>query len=391
MARKIIGLVREQLEDREILNYLPMDEEYVTVVLITTRRKGPYAATGLGLPSRELRSTDELIPSPAVRRRLEARLAPYRDIGRLRGFSRAVADCDVLCVNELHLASSVQAVEEKRRRPDLRVVTVCYENIAFRYDDDPLLACRRDIVRSGTDHFVALTPQSALALQTEGVQASRVSVVPYGVGFPRPQLTKEERHNKRTILGFADDDVVFLYAGRLLREKGLVPLLSALCASNHGRLLIVGAGPEEARIRRVVSVLQMEDRVRLHGWSPPVEVAALMELADVFVQPSLPTPYWEEQLGFSMIEAMASGLPILSTQSGSVSFVVGDAAILVPPYDVPALTKAIVDLHSPEVRVRLADSAVARARKYFDAEKCSSQILNALVDSPSGDRLPRSG
>ncbi len=377
-TRRPLVVVREQLEDRELRNYRRVSDRF-DVGVVTTRISGPYAATGLGFPVRRLaRRVDP--PGPALLGRGVRRLLRSRvELDALVRFGGAIPPGAIVCVNESHMVSSWQAAELRRRRTDLRVVVVVYENIPFRYEDDPLLARRKDVVRETADLFVALTEPAAEALALEGVDRDRIVVQPYGVDtdvFSPAHRNPEVRRR----WGAAPDEVVVLFTGRLLQEKGLVPLvMAAACASTPVRLVLVGAGPEAGRIQRVVHRLGLGGRVVTAPWAPPTEVATLVASADVFALPSLPTPYWEEQLGFSMIEAMACGVPVLATASGSIPFVLGDGGITVPPYDPQALADALDAVAADATgRRAMGDRGRRRAAAHFDADGVGERLADLL-------------
>lgn len=380
-------VIREQLEDREIANFVPLSAT-MHVQLVTSRAQGPYSATGLGLPCTTLRRRGDVIPVAAVRRRLRNRLAHRADLDRLRGLDAVLAKANVACVNETHMVSSLQAVEAKDRYPGLRVVTVCYENIPFNYDADPVLAARRRSVRNGTDDFIAMTPGAAEALQAEGVTPERIHVIPYGVDLGRFS-SRSDRGIVRAQLGIDDADLAFIFTGRLLREKGLVELVLALARLNRddAHLILAGAGPERERVQTAVHAAGMSNRVHWVDWVKQEGVPALLSAADVFVLPSLPTPYWEEQLGFSVIEALAAGLPVIGTDSGSIPFLVGDAGVTVRPYDNAALTQALDALtRDRPLREALRDRALRRARSDFDVNVVAMRLAE-VIDRTTGRSL----
>jgi starch synthase len=380
-----VALIREQIEDREVQNYLGLDAAGFEVRVVTAPGTSAYSATALGLPVTTLRRRRDLLLGasrvPGIRRRLPERYRPEE----LLGFRRALRRTDLLCVNELHMVSSHQAARLRATNPRTRLVTVCYENIPFRYDDTPAASAANDLVRRMTDRFVALSPSITRCLVEEGVDPCRIEEFSYGVDCNRfHPLADGARRG---------DGVVFLYAGRLVQEKGLVHLVRALRQlPDTARLRVIGRGGTSHKIRRAVEVLGLQARVEFVEWVDYTAMPEVMRTADVFVMPSLPTPYWEEQLGFSLIEAMASGIPVVSTRSGSIPDVVGDAGILVPPYDVDALADAMRALLDPARRAAMGAVGRARAHEQFDARRQAhrlADVFEAVLGLPTrAGRLP---
>jgi phosphatidylinositol alpha 1,6-mannosyltransferase len=154
-----------------------------------------------------------------------------------------------------------------------------------------------------------------------------------------------------------DDAVVFLHVGRLAAEKGVDKIVHAfnraraLLPAGAARLVIAGAGPEEPALRALagpdVLFLGILDRKRA--------LPRLYASADVFLFSSL-----TETLGLVVLEAMASGLPVIATPAGGVADHLRHEVngIAYPPFDIDAMAAAIVDLtmHGDRLR-RLAEGA----------------------------------
>jgi glycosyltransferase involved in cell wall biosynthesis len=381
LSRPRVAIVREQLEDREIANFSPLSSDF-QVSVVTLGNKGPYASTGLGLPVRTAWSTSSRLRRPLVHGLVERTLGRMSDLDRLHNFEALVGTVDVVIVNETHMASSAQACELRRERASLRVITVCYENIPFRYEDEERLAIRKDMVRQWTDVFVALTPEARDALVEEGVDPKRVVVQPYGV-----DTSRFGEHHRSTALrrtwGAQPDDVVILFTGRLIREKGLVEIVRAAARANEprARLVIVGDGPEGQRIDRAAKALGYTSLVR-RPWATADEIPVLLASADVFVLPSLPTPYWTEQLGFSAIEAMATGLPVVAVDCGSIPFVLGDGAILAAPYDIPSLSSSLQSVVTDKgLRQRTSEAGRRRAVDVLDVRVVARRLASIIVQA----------
>jgi glycosyltransferase involved in cell wall biosynthesis len=93
---------------------------------------------------------------------------------------------------------------------------------------------------------------------------------------------------------------------------------------------------------------------------------AIFRSADAFVLPSIATPEWQEQFGMSLIEAMASGVPVVTTYSGAIPEIAGSAAELCQPNDFLALYTSLKKLVlEPETRENLASLGRERALAHF--------------------------
>lgn len=165
-----------------------------------------------------------------------------------------------------------------------------------------------------------------------------------------------------------------LFVGRLRYYKGLHILLEAMPAI-HGTLLIAGTGPEHAHLEQQAKRLGIVDRVRFLGDVPDADLPVLYRSADVFV---LPAHLRAEAFGIAQLEAMASGLPCVSTELGTgTSFANqhGETGFVVPPGDPGALAAAInMLLANPTLRQRLGQNAQHRARALFDNRQAVTQI-----------------
>ncbi|MFE5670512.1 glycosyltransferase [Agromyces sp. NPDC056523] len=152
--------------------------------------------------------------------------------------------------------------------------------------------------------------------------------------------------------------------GRLVPEKGLLVLINALAREPRLRLRVGGTGPLAAGLPARATAAGVEDRLELVGAVDPDDVPAFLRSLDVLAVPSLPTPSWTEQFGRVAIEAMACGIPVVSSDAGALPEVVAGAGIVVPAGDVGALAEALVEAAGPR-------SAELRAAGAVRAEECS--------------------
>ena len=157
-----------------------------------------------------------------------------------------------------------------------------------------------------------------------------------------------------------------LYAGNIKPHKNLERLIDAfyrLRQSDIGdvKLLIIGDEISKyATLRRAVHRYQLHKHVRFLGFVPDETLAALYRLASVFVFPSL-----YEGFGLPPLEAMASGTPVVTSNVSSLPEVVGDAAVLIDPYDADSIAEGIRRVLTDEaVAGALRHKGLLRAREY---------------------------
>jgi glycosyltransferase involved in cell wall biosynthesis len=171
------------------------------------------------------------------------------------------------------------------------------------------------------------------------------------------------------------EDPRVVSVGRLNLQKDYPTLLRAwqIVEKQHdsARLSIAGAGPQERHLRNLAAALKLE-RFELLGFV--VDIPPLLSKADLYVQSSR----WEG-LPLSVIEAMASQLPIIVTDGDGLPDTIthGRTGIVVPRQNPPALAKAIVDLlNDPHQGQTLASSAREEAQQRFSAERMVRQYAD---------------
>lgn len=131
------------------------------------------------------------------------------------------------------------------------------------------------------------------------------------------------------------------YVGRLEAHKGVDVVLRAVAALPGVTLEIVGDGPERDTLVSMIERLGLGARVSITGFVTAADLPAVYGSFDAVVVPSLDTPSWVEQFGRVAVEAMASGVCVVASDSGSLPEVVGDAGVLVRPGDAASLAEAL--------------------------------------------------
>lgn len=218
------------------------------------------------------------------------------------------------------------------------------------------------------DRIIATSPRYVDTSPFVSRFRDKCAVVPLGVDLARFTAVDAERIRAvRTRLLGTNASGLILNVGKLRYYKGLDTLIRALPQLNGVRAAIVGSGPMQAEWRALAASLNVADRVTFVGDVPDDELPVYFRAADLFV---LPANARAEAFGTVLVEAMAAGLPCVTTEVGTgTSWVVQDGITgrVVPPRDPAALARAIdALLGDAEGRRQMGQAAAARARAEFD-------------------------
>lgn len=211
------------------------------------------------------------------------------------------------------------------------------------------LAAHQPRVFDAVDRFVTPSAYARGQLAKLGLPADRVTVLPnYVTGF----ADRSE----------ADSGTYAVAFGRLSEEKGFGTAIDAAAISGVP-LRIAGSGPLEAELRAQTASIKGD--VRLAGQLAKSELDELLRGASMAVVPSL----GGDVMPFAALEAMAAGLPVIASRSGSLPEIVG-AERCVAREDAEALAAAMSALHAdPERRRSEGESALDRARERFGEQR----------------------
>lgn len=148
-----------------------------------------------------------------------------------------------------------------------------------------------------------------------------IAIIPNGVEIER--FLNVSNPAGRAELGLTPRDVVLVYSGRLAPEKNLAFLLKAFAgvaqAVEHAHLLLIGNGPEREKLEKQMTRSGLAGRVHFRGQVDYDQLPAFLSMSDIFVTASV-----SEVHPLSVIEAMASGLPVVGIQSVGVGDIVRD-------------------------------------------------------------------
>ncbi len=283
------------------------------------------------------------------------------------------------------LAFGVMADEASREARRLRLVALVHHPLADETGRTPdqAAALKDSETRAlaATRLVVVTSPATGRRLAAFGVSTDRVLVVEPGT---EPAVPARGSGGGSDRAG----SVHLLCVATLIPRKGHDLLLRALAdlADLPWRLTCVGSGdlhpPTTAALLQLVRERGLEHRVVFAGEVGGEHIDACYDAADVLV---MPTRY--EGYGMAVAEALARGLPVVSTVTGAIGDLVGaDAGLLVPVDDQAALTAALRTVISdPGVRARLRDGALRmreRLSTWDDAAARLAAALAALAETP---------
>ena len=213
----------------------------------------------------------------------------------------------------------------------------------------------------------------------EGFPAHRVRVI-YNAIEPGPLPGAEARRSLRGELGIAGDCVLVATAARLDPVKDLPTLVEGLALVRRERpttqLLIIGDGPDRARIEETAHRLNQAAAVHFVGYRS--DVRRLLAAADIYVNCSV-----SEGISLTILEAMASALPVVATRVGGNPEVVaeGVTGLLVPAREPSALAKALATLsESPVQRQALGSAGRRRLESIFAVDHMADAYRRAYEE-----------
>lgn len=266
-------------------------------------------------PHRFLRALKERLPGNCRRRLLQEPWAPRR-ADLFHGLNQRLP--------RVRLRKAVSTFH------DLFVLSADYSTPEFRSRFQQLAreaAQRSDLIVTVSE-FTARQVEQLL-----GVERSRLRVIPHGVRFPPREPLEERREN------------LVLHVGAIQRRKNVTRLIQAFEALGPDwRLALAGSfGFGAAEILRQIEGSPRRQSIQVLGYVSAQALAGLYGRARIFAFPSL-----DEGFGMPVLDAMAWGLPVLTSNRSALPEVAGDAALLVDPTDVEAIRAGLRELAGNE-------------------------------------------
>lgn len=260
---------------------------------------------------------------------------------------------DLIDLQEEPCATATAQILALMRLRGTAVPYVLYsaQNILKRYPI-PIRWAEASALRGAAGAYVCNT-EAGVILQHKGL---RVPATLIGLGTDLSVFHPGPHPAPRT-------PPVIGYSGRLETYKGVDVLLRAVARLPDARLRIAGDGPERTALSRLSAELGIADRVAFVGHLG-ADLPAFYRDLDVLAVPSLPTPGWLEQFGRVVVEAMASGVPVVASRSGALPDVVATAGVLVEPGRAEDLADALRAATEPERWSALRAAGLEHCRQY---------------------------
>lgn len=299
------------------------------------------------------------------------RRTPQSLVG-LDGLLNACQDLDVLETYELYRLFSGQTADVAKK---LAIPLVCEVWTSFSahlgYRIQPYALATRKVMKQ-TSLFVARSNRAARALIQLGVPKDKLKVIYHGVDLKRFYPPRKKRK---------DGELRVLFVGSLEAYKGVDMLLDIwpkiLKEVPKARLWLVGKGS-------LLSRAQKTDEVRVFGYVSHIKLPEIYKGVDLFVSPSQnsylgPFLWGEEFFSYTLMEAMASGLPVVATRCGGIPEEVGKNNLLVEQGDAEGFYQTLKGLIADEgLRIKIGQSNRQRAEDIFDLRKQIEQTEKAI-------------
>jgi glycosyltransferase involved in cell wall biosynthesis len=322
-------------------------------------------------------TVSDLIPSELIRRGLDYRIGLGTYMLNHLG--------DVLAHDYINVVDPLFGYTHqilRGIRPSQKLIVVRWENIYGRYSRVWMAARRADRVLERADTIVCVSQAAVSTLNLPPGFSGKVIQVYPGIDMRSVASSgpRTAAKNGRT----ADARPVILFVGRLQWTKGLESLLVAIQILRKQKqvdadLWVIGGG-DKTPFEKLAEKLKLGDRVSFLGTLSNTEVRSKMTEADVFCFPSLLSPNWMEQYGFAMVEAMASGLPVVAFDSGCIREICGEYAVYASTGNANSLAKGIgVILENKDEAMSRGEKLRQRALREFDAVVQGRKMLQTVA------------
>lgn len=282
-----------------------------------------------------------------------------------------------------HISNQFLARTAKFRNPS--VITIL-DLVALVSKDLPFLT--RHLQKKSlkylrnTEKIIAISEHTKKDLiDLLNIKEDKIEVIYFGIN--REVFKKRDKAKIREELNLPQDKKIILHVGSEEPRKNVDGLIKAFhkLQKIYPNVSLVRVGESRKKINKLIGELNLEKKVIRIGNIQSKEISLYYNSADVFVFPS-----FYEGFGFPPLEAMTSGIPVISSNRTSLPEVVGDAGIMIDPDNVDELAKKIHEVLINEgLRENMIKKGLKRA-KQFTWKSCADKTLKLYKEVMSGVR-----
>mgnify|MGYP001166979889 FL=1 len=221
---------------------------------------------------------------------------------------------------------------------------------------------------SKLQNIICVSQSSKEDVITEfNVKEERITVIPNGIDIENFKPSSDSKTLDFKIVTTASSDIplkglrhLILALPRVLRDYPLT------------RLTVIGKSPKKSKLNKLIDDLNLEDKITFKSGISENEIVDIYHDSDIAVIPSL-----YEGFGFGAGEAMACGVPLISTDSGGLKQVIGESALKIEPGSVQQIEESIIKLfNEEETRNELSKKGRERMEELFDWEIAAKAYIN---------------
>lgn len=287
----------------------------------------------------------------------------------LFGLEKYSQEFDIFHSADSHYFYTYQLAKLKDKNKIKNLIISSWETIPFNNEKTWAKKKIKYYSLKRADLFLCYTRKAKDVLIKEGVNQEKIKLVRLGVDLDK---FKPIKNGKRKL-------ITILFVGRLVWEKGVMDLFqSYLNLKKLGfknlKLNFIGQGYLEGALKRKIKEFGLVEEVEIKSVDYK-KIPLEYQKGEIFVLPSKKSKTWEEQYGMVLIEAMASGLPIIASLSGAIAEIVDKAGLCFQPGDVDGLTNQLIKLIKDiNLREKLAKIGRKRCEDFFDCRKTAKKI-----------------
>lgn len=260
-----------------------------------------------------------------------------------------------------------------------------YNNIILHLHNDLLNTKSRfhDVIFNSLKKI--LTVSDFIKKRVSMIQSdNKIQTIYNGIDIKKFSREKMPQVSRYTI-DFSEDDFVVVYNGRINPEKGVSELIDAMLLlkeKSNIKLMIIGSSFFDNAYNKEPFVLSLKEKAKtikgniiFTGFIPYDIVPQYLHIADIAVLPSM----WDEPFGLTIVEALAAGLPLITTQSGGIPEICEGVATIVDRNNIiNNLASSILDLYEhPEKCKQMSTVSLERA-KQFDKKAYAKNFFAAI-------------